>query len=96
MHCATCALSISNSLFKKEGVKKADVNFGTEKAVVEFDPNTRFGHYIKSMERFLRMGSTFYSPREIRKLLAVNGFTVSRQYYIDGTTYVTVARKTFG
>ncbi|UCG04141.1 MAG: class I SAM-dependent methyltransferase [Candidatus Heimdallarchaeota archaeon] len=64
--------------------------------LVEFDPNTRFGHYIKSMERFLRMGSKFYSPREIRKLLSVTGLTVSKQYYIDGATYVTVARKAFG
>jgi P-type Cu+ transporter len=38
MHCATCALSISKGLFKKDGVSKADVNFATEKAVVEFDP----------------------------------------------------------
>lgn len=38
MHCATCALSISKGLFKKEGISKADVNFATEKAVVEYDP----------------------------------------------------------
>ncbi len=63
--------------------------------LIEFDPNTRFGHYIKSMERFLRMGSIFYSPQEIRKLLSVTGLFVSKQYYIDGATYVTVARKAF-
>lgn len=62
----------------------------------EFDPNTRFGHYIKSMERFLWMGSKFYSPREIRKILSVTGLSVSKQYYIDGATYVTVARKVSG
>ena len=39
MHCATCALSITNNLYKKEGIKKADVNYGTEKAVVEYDPD---------------------------------------------------------
>lgn len=61
--------------------------------LIEFDPNTRFGHYIKSMERFLRMGSRFYSPREIRKLISINGLSVYKQYYIDGATYVTVARK---
>jgi len=64
--------------------------------LIEFDPNTRFGHYIRSMERLLRMGSKFYSPREIRKILSVTGLTVSKQYYIDGATYVTVARKAFG
>jgi Cu+-exporting ATPase len=54
MHCATCAMSISNSLYKKEGVKKADVNFGTEKAVVEFDPNiisvSEIGDAIRELE----------------------------------------------
>ena len=39
MHCATCAQSISNNLYKREGVKKADVNYGTEKAVIEYDPD---------------------------------------------------------
>lgn len=62
----------------------------------EFDPNTRFGHYIKSMERFLRMGSKFYSPQEIRKILLVTGLSVFKQYYIDSATYVTVARKASG
>ncbi|MFW9904820.1 MAG: class I SAM-dependent methyltransferase [Candidatus Thorarchaeota archaeon] len=62
----------------------------------EFDPNTRFGHYIKSMEHFLRMGSKFYTPREIRKMLSFTGLSISKQYYIDGATYVTVARKVSG
>ena len=54
MHCATCALSISKGLFKKEGVSKADVNFATEKAVVEFDPDKisldEIGEVIRDLE----------------------------------------------
>jgi len=54
MHCATCALSITNNLYKKDGVKKADVNYGTEKAVVEYDPDKisldEIGESIRELE----------------------------------------------
>ncbi len=39
MHCASCALNIEKSLQELEGVKEAQVNFGTEKATVEYDPD---------------------------------------------------------
>jgi Cu+-exporting ATPase len=38
MHCASCAVSIEDSLKKVEGVSKAAVNFATERAYVEYDP----------------------------------------------------------
>ncbi|MDD4137958.1 MAG: heavy metal-associated domain-containing protein, partial [Methanoregula sp.] len=38
MHCATCAVNIEESLSQIGNVTKAEVNFGTEKAQVEFDP----------------------------------------------------------
>ena len=38
MHCASCATIISKALLKEKGVKSAHVNFSTEKATVEFDP----------------------------------------------------------
>jgi Cu+-exporting ATPase len=38
MHCASCALNIEKSLQDVEGVEEAQVNFGTEKATVEYDP----------------------------------------------------------
>ena len=54
MHCATCALSISNNLYKKEGIKKADVNYATEKAVVKYDPDKisleEIGESIRELE----------------------------------------------
>ncbi|MGA2912218.1 MAG: heavy metal translocating P-type ATPase [Methanoregula sp.] len=38
MHCATCAVSIEESLSQIKEVGKAQVNFGTDTAHVEFDP----------------------------------------------------------
>jgi copper chaperone CopZ len=38
MTCATCAVNIEDSLSQVKDVTKAQVNFGTEKAHVEFDP----------------------------------------------------------
>ncbi len=38
MHCATCAVNISNALNEREGVLKANVNFASEKAYVEYVP----------------------------------------------------------
>ena len=38
MHCATCAINIEESLSKLDSVSKAQVNFGTDTAHVEFDP----------------------------------------------------------
>lgn len=37
MHCASCALTIEGNLEKLRGVIKANVNFATEKAIVEYD-----------------------------------------------------------
>ena len=38
MTCATCAVTIEKSLQGVEGVRKADVNLGLERVVVEYDP----------------------------------------------------------
>ncbi len=38
MHCAACAVGIEDSLKKIEGVSNAAVNFATEKAYVEYNP----------------------------------------------------------
>ena len=40
MHCATCAVTIEESLSRIKDVSKAQVNFGTDTAHVEFDPGT--------------------------------------------------------
>lgn len=37
MHCASCAMTIENTLKKVSGVKSVNVNYATEKATVEYD-----------------------------------------------------------
>ena len=37
MHCASCAVTIERSIKKVPGIINAQVNFGTEKAVVDYD-----------------------------------------------------------
>jgi ubiquinone/menaquinone biosynthesis C-methylase UbiE len=61
--------------------------------IVEFDPSRPFGHYIKSMETFFRMGSTFFTPKEMRQLHRKANLRVLRQAYVDGGTYLTIAKK---
>lgn len=39
MHCATCAMTIEDSLRGLKGVEKAEVSFGAGSAVVEYDPS---------------------------------------------------------
>ncbi|MDP2907642.1 MAG: heavy metal translocating P-type ATPase, partial [Nanoarchaeota archaeon] len=39
MHCASCAVIIEKALKKTAGVTNANVNFSTEKATIEFDPD---------------------------------------------------------
>ncbi len=38
MHCASCATIISKRLKKVSGVETADVNYGNERAIINFDP----------------------------------------------------------
>ena len=37
MHCASCANTITKALQKVSGVKEVNVNFATEKAIIEHD-----------------------------------------------------------
>jgi ubiquinone/menaquinone biosynthesis C-methylase UbiE len=61
--------------------------------IVEFDPSKPLGHYIKSMEKFLWMGSKFFTPLEMRKLHKQANLNVIRQAYIDESTYFTISNK---
>ncbi|MFH0966960.1 MAG: heavy metal translocating P-type ATPase [Methanobacteriota archaeon] len=38
MHCASCAITLEKGLANADGIKEVQVNFGTGKAVVEYDP----------------------------------------------------------
>jgi len=37
MHCASCAVNIQKAISKLLGVNKAEVNFGSETALIEYD-----------------------------------------------------------
>ena len=69
MHCATCALSISKTLYKREGIREADVNYGTEKAVVEYDPEKisleEIGDTIRELEYEPVLPSEAETSREV-------------------------------
>ena len=39
MHCVACAQTIEKALRKEIGIERVTVNFATEKAVIEYDPN---------------------------------------------------------
>jgi Cu+-exporting ATPase len=50
MHCASCARRIEEALKKLEGVKNAQVNFTTEKALIEYNENiTCPSHFQKTV-----------------------------------------------
>ncbi len=44
MHCASCSSIIEKTFKKVEGVQSAEVNYGTEKAKVSFDPSKTNPH----------------------------------------------------
>src|SRR3989338_7102770 len=59
MHCASCAQNIEKALSKIKGVKKASVNYATEKAYVDYDEVTvsqleeavtKLGYKAKAMQ----------------------------------------------
>ena len=59
--------------------------------VIDFDPTSNFGYFIKSMEWVLKMGSAFFTPKQMRVLFSKSGLIIRKQFYIDSGTYVTVA-----
>src|SRR5260221_7617011 len=53
MHCASCSMTIEKTLKKVEGVEKCEVNYGNEKAKIEFDPEkTSLQELSKKIEPF--------------------------------------------
>ncbi len=50
MHCASCALTIENNLEKFPEIKKADVNFATEKLYIKYNNEISSEEIIKSVK----------------------------------------------
>ncbi|NYT18405.1 MAG: copper-translocating P-type ATPase [Methanobacteriales archaeon] len=93
MHCASCALNVEKTLQDVEGVEDAQVNFGTEKASVEYDPDkVKLG---KLEEKVQEAG---YGVVNERVTLKVGGMTCAMCVQaiedvlnkIDGISQVTV------
>ncbi|MFX0211587.1 MAG: hypothetical protein ACFFDT_36760 [Candidatus Hodarchaeota archaeon] len=60
--------------------------------LIDFDPNTKFGHYIRSLEYLLNMGSNFFTPRQMRDLHHTVGLKILLQRYVDQETYITISK----
>ncbi|MEO6728568.1 MAG: heavy metal translocating P-type ATPase [Candidatus Dojkabacteria bacterium] len=53
MHCASCSQTIEKTLKKVDGVESCEVNYGNEKAKIEFDPKkTNIKDLSKKIEPF--------------------------------------------
>ena len=50
MHCASCATILTKALQKVDGVKSAQVNYGTEKATVEHDEKAKLEQLISAVK----------------------------------------------
>jgi len=70
MSCAACAVNIEKSLKNLEGVDKADVNFGTEKATLEYDPEK-----IKIKELENAVEEAGYKVVKEKVIIKVGGMT---------------------
>jgi copper chaperone CopZ len=62
MHCASCSSVIEKTFKKVEGVHSAEVNYGTERAKVSFDPSKTNPHdlsgYIEKLGYSLEIPTT--------------------------------------
>ncbi len=70
MHCASCALNVENSLKSLEGVEEAQVNIGTEKATVEYNPEK-----LKLAELEHAVEEAGYSVANEKVILKIGGMT---------------------
>lgn len=93
MHCASCALNVEKSLNELEGVDEARVNFGTEKATVEYDSNK-----VKLQELEDTVENAGYRVMNENVIIKVGGMTCAMCVQaiedvlkkIDGISKVTV------
>jgi P-type Cu+ transporter len=62
MHCATCAVTVEETLARVKDVSSAQVNFGTETAHVEFDPKKTS---LAELEKAVRDAGYDVTNREV-------------------------------
>ena len=62
MHCASCSSIIQKTLKKIDGVQLAEVNYGTEKAKVSFDPTKTNPHELS--EKIEPLGYSLEIPED--------------------------------
>ena len=62
MHCASCSVLINKTLGRQKGVVKANANYGSEKLILEYDPDVAT---IDSVSALLgKIGYTLIIPKE--------------------------------
>ena len=59
----------------------------------EIHPGHRAGYFIEMMEKFFRMGSTFFTPRELELMLKEIGYTTIEKGWLNKPTYYLIAEK---
>jgi Cu+-exporting ATPase len=62
MHCASCSVLINKTLGRQKGVVKANANYGSEKLILEYDPDVAT---VDAMAALLgKIGYTLIIPKE--------------------------------
>jgi Cu+-exporting ATPase len=70
MTCATCAATVEKGLSKEHGVQKANVNFASEEASIEYNPDETNLHALK--DTISRLG---YGTATRKSIYPVSGMT---------------------
>ncbi len=70
MHCASCVSTVENALAEVDGVNRAEVNFGVERASVSYDPD-RTG--IGELERAVAKSGYEANLRAVETTLGAEG-----------------------
>ena len=72
MHCSTCSETVADALGAVDGVSGASVNYATDEATVEYDPDrTRLGELYDAIE------ASGYDPRREARTIGVGGMHCS-------------------
>lgn len=93
MHCAACAISIEKTVKNVPGVSNVAVNYGTETATIDFDPNMTsldalskaiepYGYGFSDLHRGVTQGSNVSSVSEFRKVKLTELASMKREITI--------------